>query len=52
MPRSFFHVPSASGMALSPPSVEQDDPLSSMDAASAPTQNMAGCVSEMTPRRM
>ena len=48
----FVHVPSASVMDLSPPSVEQDDALSSMDAPSAPTQNMAGFASEITPRKM
>ena len=48
----FVHVPSASVMDLSPPSVEQDDALSSMDAPSAPTHNMAGFVSEVTPRKM
>ena len=48
----FFRVPSASGMDLSPLSTEQDDSLSSMDAPSAPTQKTAGCVSEITPRKM
>ena len=47
----FLHLPSASGMDLSPPSAEQDDSLSSMDAPSAPTQKTAGGVSEITPRK-
>ena len=49
----FVHVPSASGMDLSPPlSTEQDDFLTNMGAPSAPTQKAAGCVSETTPRKM
>ena len=48
----FPHGPSASGMDLSPPSVEQDDSLFSMDAPSAPTQKTAGCVSRLTPRKL
>ena len=47
----FFHVPSASFMDLSPPSVEQDEAPSNMDAPSAPTQNMASFVSEIMPRK-
>ena len=43
----FVHVPSASGMDLSPPSTEQADSLSSMDAPSAPTQKTASCVSKI-----
>ena len=40
-------------MDLSPPSIlEQDDAPSNMDAPSAPTQKMAGFVSDITPRNM
>jgi hypothetical protein len=46
------HEPSASLMDLSPPSLEQDEAPSSMDAPSAPTQKMAGFVSEITPSKM
>ena len=46
-----FHAPSVSLMDLSPPSMEQDA-LPSMDAPSAPTQYMAGFVSEITPRKL
>ena len=47
----YFHVPALSVMDISPPSFEQHV-LSSMDAPSAPTQNMAGFVSEITPHNM
>jgi hypothetical protein len=44
-----FRVPSASGMALAPPSSVQDDSLSS--APSATNLKTAGGVSEITPRK-
>ena len=48
----FPHVPSVSLMDLSPPFMEQGDAPSNMDAPSAPTHNMTGFVSEITPRKM
>ena len=45
----FFHVPPVSSIIRSRP--EEQATLSSMAAASAPTQKMVGVVSEITPRK-